>query len=71
MYDHWSQFLKYELRLIILKTHTNCVIMDQFLLDFLAQTNVHMDRQTLNCHTATLLTIVSPWKQDLFNNNKN
>ena len=34
---------------------------------FLAQTSVQTDRQTLNCRTATLLTIASPCKQDLFN----
>ena len=49
--------LKVRNKVIYFNTYTNFVTMDQFLLE---QTNIQIDRQTLNSRTATQLAKVSP-----------
>ena len=61
-----SKFLLHTLRLLTTKTYPNFVRIDQFLCDLLSKEIYRQtDRQTLNCHMATKLTMVYNEKVEL------
>ena len=56
----------HKLSLLSVKSYSNFVIIDKFLLDlYLKQILRHTHRQTLNSYMAIKLTILPKWKGDL------